>query len=90
MCVLHEKFLVEVKIIILANKRKGVEVEKVRGEIGVDRAIIIRLKSTLISGASTVRYFPSKKKQNLSELAQKCTGKKNVPGGATEHRVGGK
>ncbi len=44
--------------------------EKVRGEIVVDRANIIRLKSTLISGASTVRYFPIKKKQNLSELVQ--------------------
>ncbi len=44
--------------------------EKVREEIVVDRANVIRLKSTLISGASTVRYFPIKKKQNLSELVQ--------------------
>jgi hypothetical protein len=79
MCVLHEKFLVEVKIIFLANKRKGLVVEKVRGGIVVERATIIRLKSTLISGASTVRYFPIKKKQNLSELAQKCTGNKKSP-----------
>ncbi len=66
-------------------------VEKVRGEIVVDRAIIIRLKSTLISGASTVRYFPIKKKQKLSELAQKCTRKKkSLAAHQHIHRVGGK